>query len=61
MTTKPRNTLATIIGWIVVAIVVFWLLGAIVGTIRFLVRFGIWLVILVALIVVYLKLKAPDD
>ena len=61
MATRPRSTLATIIGWIIVALVVYWLLGAIIGTIRFLVRFTVWLVIVGALIVLYLNLKAPDD
>ncbi len=61
MATRPRSTLATIIGWIIVALVVYWLLGAIIGTIRFLVRFAVWLVIVGALIVLYLNLKAPDD
>jgi hypothetical protein len=57
----PRSVLASIVGWVLVALVVFWALGAIVGTIRFLVRFGIFLLVLAVLAVAYFRLKLPDD
>ena len=61
MATKPRNTLAAIIGWVIVALVVYWLLGAVIGTIRFLIRFIVWAFVVGAMIVLYLNLRAPDE
>ena len=53
--------LASIVGWVIVALVLFWLLGAVIGTIRFLIRFLVWAIVLVALVALYLNLRAPSD
>jgi hypothetical protein len=58
---KPKSLLASIIGWVIVALIVYWLLGIVVGTIRFLVRFLVWVVLLGLLIVAYFKLQSDDD
>jgi hypothetical protein len=58
---KPRPLLASIIGWVIVALIVYWLLGIVVGTIRFLVRFLVWVVLLGLLIVAYFRLQSDDD
>ncbi len=55
-----RRVLASIVGWAIVAILVYWLIGLIIATIGFLLRFLIWAILLGALITLYLNLKAPD-
>ncbi len=55
-----RSVLASVVGWLIVALLAYWFLGIIVGTIAFLVRFVIWIVILGALLAIYLRLKSPD-
>ena len=61
MATSPRSTVASVIGWVIVALVVFWAVGFVLGTIRFLLRAFAWLIVVAVLVVVYLRLKAPDD
>lgn len=61
MARSPRSVLATVVGWVIVALVVYWLLGAVIGTVRLLVRFALWSVLLVALVVIYLELRSPED
>ncbi len=60
MSTSPKSALASIVGWVIVAIVVFWLLGAVIGTIRFLVRIVVWLIVLGGLAALYVKLRDSD-
>lgn len=52
--------LASVVGWLIVALVAYWFLGLIVGTIAFFVRFFIWIVLLGVLLALYLKLKSSD-
>ena len=56
-----RNTAATVIGWIIVAILAWWLLGFVLGTLAFLLRSFLWIVVLVGLLWAYLALKSPPD
>lgn len=56
---KARSLLATVVGYILVALVAFWLLGAVIGTLRFIIRAVLTLVLLGALLALYLKLKTP--
>jgi hypothetical protein len=58
---KPKSLLASIIGWVIVALIVYWMLGIVVGTIRFLVRFLVWVVLLGLLIVAYFRLQSDDE
>jgi hypothetical protein len=55
-----RSLLATIVGYVIVAIVVLFVFHFIVGTILWLFRTLVVVVILVALLSIYLTLKAPD-
>jgi uncharacterized protein (DUF983 family) len=55
-----RSLLATIVGYIIVAIVVLFVFHFIVGTILWLFRTLVVVVIVVALLSIYLTLKAPD-
>ena len=52
-----KNALATIVGWVIVALLVFWFLGIVIGTIAFMVRFIVWIVLLGLLVAAYFKLK----
>jgi hypothetical protein len=58
---KAKSLLATVIGWLIVALVAYWLLGVVIGTIRFIIRFVVWIVLLGLLVGAYLKLKSSDD
>ena len=54
------STLRTVIGWLIVVLLAFWLLGIVIGTIKFVVRFFLWAVVLGLLIYAYFKLKDDD-
>ena len=56
-----RSVVTSIVGWLIVAIVAFWLLDAVVGTVRFFVRVVIWIAILGGLLYAYARLKAGAD
>ncbi len=58
---NARSLTATIVGWVIVAIVVYLLLGALMTALSFLVRFVIWAVVIGALITLYVNLKSPDN
>lgn len=57
--TKARSLLATVIGYVIVALVAFWLLGAVIGTVRFVLRAVITLLILGGLLTLWARLKSP--
>lgn len=58
---NARSLTATIVGWVIVAIVVYLLLGALMTALSLLVRFVIWAIVIGALITLYLNLKSPDN
>ncbi len=55
-----RSLLATIVGYVIVAIVVLLLFKFIVGTIFWLFRALVVVVVLLVLLTIYLRLKSPD-
>ena len=59
-TGSGRSTLRSVVGWLIVVLLAFWLLGIVIGTIKFVVRFFLWAVVLGLLIYAYLKLKDDD-
>jgi hypothetical protein len=61
MATSPRSVVASVVGWVIVAVVLFWAFGFVLGAIRFVVRAFALLIVLGILVVVYLRLRAPDD
>lgn len=61
MATAPRSVLASAIGWVIVALVVIWLFGMVIGWIRFVLRSIVWVVLIGVLIGVYLSVKEPPD
>lgn len=58
---RSRSLLATIIGWVLAAIVVWLALRLILGTVGFVVRGLVVIVVIAALLWAYLALKVPDD
>ncbi|HEY5423687.1 MAG TPA: hypothetical protein VIK05_09470 [Ilumatobacteraceae bacterium] len=56
-----RSLLATIVGWFLVAIIVLVLFHAVVGTVLWLFRTLVIIVVIVGLIALYLRLKSPPD
>ena len=53
--------LATVVGYAIVAIIVLVLFHFIIGTILWLFRTLVIIVVIVGLITIYLKLKSPPD
>ena len=60
MATKPRSVLASMIGWIIVALIAIWLFGIVIGWIRFVIRSIAWLVLIGLLVAAYVALKSDD-
>jgi hypothetical protein len=58
---RSRSLLATIVGWALTAIVVWFALRFLLGTVGFLVRGVVLIVVIVGLLWAYLALKVPDD
>ncbi|HEY5663067.1 MAG TPA: hypothetical protein VIS05_03430 [Ilumatobacter sp.] len=56
-----RSTLATALGWVIVAILVVWLFGVVIGVIRFVLRSLLGLVVVAVLVGAYFALKTPPD
>lgn len=61
MAPSARKFLASLLGWVIVAVVLFWAFGFVIGWIRFVVRSLGWIVVLAVLVIAYLTLKSPDD
>ena len=59
-TGSGRSTLRTVVGWLIVVLLAFWLLGIVIGTIKFVVRFFLWAIVLGLLIYAYFKLNDDD-
>ena len=58
---SSRSVLKSIVGWVIVALVAIWLLDIVVGSVRVLVRFVVWIVIIGLLVVAYFKLNDDDE
>jgi len=56
-----RSLLATIVGWFLVAVIILVLFHAVVGTVLWLFRTLVIVVVIVGLIALYLRLKSPPD
>ncbi len=59
--TGARSVLATVIGWIIVALIVYWLFHFLLGTILWVLRAVLAIVIVGGLFWVYLRLKSPSS
>ena len=63
MSTEPsasRSVLATVVGYVLVAVLVVVLFNFVIGTIFWLLRTVLIIVALLGLLTLYLKLKSPD-
>ncbi len=49
------------IGWVIVALVVIWAFGLVIGWLRFVLRSFAWIVLIGLLLVAYLAIKDPPD
>ncbi|HWM22502.1 MAG TPA: hypothetical protein VNO51_22615 [Ilumatobacteraceae bacterium] len=58
---RARSVLATIVGYVIVALVVLILFRFVIGTIFWVVRAAFIVVVLVALVAIYLRLKSPTE
>jgi hypothetical protein len=58
---RSRSFLATVVGWVLAAIVIWFALRFIVGTVGFVIRGVLLIVVIVGLVWAYLALKAPND
>ena len=58
---SSRSVLKSIVGWLIVAVVAFWLLDLVIGTVRVLARFVVWIVIIGLLVFAYFKLQDDEE
>lgn len=58
--TGGRSVLASIVGWVIVLFLLWFLFGAVFGAIRFLIRMFLFLVVLGAALTVYFRLRDGD-
>jgi hypothetical protein len=56
-----RSLAASAVGWIIVAIVAFWLVRALFGTLFWLLNSIIWIVVLGGLVWAYFRLRSAGD
>ena len=56
-----RSILASAVGYVIAAIVIIWLLGAVIGAVLWLVRTVIVVAVVLGLVALYLKLKTPKS
>jgi hypothetical protein len=64
MSTQPsaaRSVLATVVGYVLVGVVIVVLFKFIIGTIFWLVRTVLIIVVLLGLLTIYLRLKSPKS
>lgn len=61
MATKPRAALASAIGWIIVALILIWGFGLIIGWIGFVLRSMAGLIVIGVLVLAYFAVKGPPD
>lgn len=61
MATSPRSAIASAIGWLIVALIVIWLFGMVIGWIRFVLRSIAWFVVIGLLLAAYFAAKGSAD
>ena len=58
---RSRSFLASVVGWVLTAIIVWLVLRFILGTVGFVVRGLVLIVVIVGLLWAYLTLKTPNE
>lgn len=61
MANSPRSLLASAIGWLIVVLIAFWVIGLVLGWVGAVVRSVGWLLLIGLLVATYLAIKAPPD
>lgn len=61
MPSTARSALASAIGWLIVAVIVVWMFGLLIGWIRFVLRSIAWIVLIVLLVAAYLAVREPPE
>lgn len=56
-----RGLFASVVGWVIVAIVAFLLFGSVVGAIRFLFRIAVLVVVIGGLLWLWFRLRSDPD
>jgi hypothetical protein len=56
-----RSVLATVVGYVLVAVVAYFLLRSVIGTFFWLARMLVVVVVVGGLLALYLKLKSPEE
>jgi hypothetical protein len=59
MVSKPRDALASVVGWLIVIVVAFWAFGMVIGWIHFVLRSFAWLVLVAVMATAYFAIKGP--
>lgn len=59
--TSARSALGTVIGWVLVVLVLLWVVRFVLGSLFWLLRSIIFVVVILVLLGAYLRLKAPDS
>ncbi len=54
-----KSALATAVGWVIVALIVFWAFGFVLGTVAWLLRSFLMFLVVAGLVVAYFALKDP--
>lgn len=55
-----RSLLASVVGWVIVALILWFLFGWILGTLRFILRMVVIVVVIGALASLYFRLRIDD-
>jgi hypothetical protein len=58
---SSRSGLASVVGWLLVLVIGWVFLRILIGTVYWMLRGIVLVVVLVGLLLLYLTLKAPDD
>lgn len=61
MASRTRSALATVVGWVLVVVVVLLALRFVIGTVAWVVRSSLAIIVIVGLAWLWLSLKSPPD
>ena len=61
MAGRTKSAAASVVGWVIIALIAIWAFGMVIGWIRFVLRSVAMLVVIAVLVSVYFRLKAPPS
>jgi hypothetical protein len=56
-----KSVAASVVGWVIVGVIAFWLFGFVFSTLFWILRTLVWVVVLGGLVWLYFRLKAGRD